>query len=336
METAATAEPQATDAAPERRSPYISMSTLSNLGPLLALLLAGAYFATKSDRFLTGPNLSLVVQQSMVVGVLAIGQTLVILTAGIDLSCGAVMALGGMVMTRQAAVHGLDPLLALLLGLLTCTLFGIVNGLLITRIQLPPFIVTLGTLNIAFAITHIYSHDETIVDVPNQLTWLGNTFQVHGTSITYGSVLMFLLFLLAWYVLRQTASGRHIFAVGNNPEAARLSGINTPRLLLLVYTTAGLLYGVAALVLVGRTGVGDPNAGQTENLSSITAVVLGGTSLFGGRGTVLGTLVGVLIVGVIRNGLQLTGVQSVYQVLITGVLVILAVTVDQLARRRRL
>jgi fructose transport system permease protein len=336
METTATAEQSTAEAAASGRSPFMPLAVLSNLGPLLALLLAGTYFATKSDRFLTGPNFSLVVQQSMVVGVLAIGQTLIILTAGIDLSCGAVMALGGMVMTRQAAVHGVDPILALLLGLLTCTLFGVINGLLITRIKLPPFIVTLGTLNIAFAITHIYSHDETIVDVPSKLTYFGNTFRVHGTSITYGTVLMFVLFLLAWYVLRQTAAGRHIFAVGNNPEAARLSGINTPRLLLLVYASAGLLYGIAALVSVARTGVGDPNAGQTENLSSITAVVLGGTSLFGGRGTVLGTLVGVLIVGVFRNGLQLTGVQSVYQVLITGVLVILAVTVDQLARRKRL
>jgi fructose transport system permease protein len=336
MESAATVEPPTGDAEAGRRTSFVPLATLSSLGPIIALLLAGAYFATKSDRFLTGPNLSLIVQQSMVVGVLAIGQTLIILTAGIDLSCGAVMALGAMVMTRQAAVHGVDPLLAILMGFVICTLFGVINGTLITKVRLPPFIVTLGTLNIAFAITHIYSHDETIVDVPSKMTYFGNTFRVRGTSVTYGTVLMFLLFLAAWYVLRQTASGRHIYAVGNNAEAARLSGISTQRLLLFVYTTAGLLYGVAALVSVSRTGVGDPNAGQTENLSSITAVVLGGTSLFGGRGTVMGTLVGVLIVGVIRNGLQLTGVQSVYQVLITGVLVILAVAIDQLARQRRL
>jgi fructose transport system permease protein len=135
--------------------------------------------------------------------------------------------------------------------------------------------------------------------------------------------------------LRQTAAGRHVYAVGNNPEAARLSGINTSALLLGVYTVAGLFYGIAAILLVGRTGVGDPNAGQTENLASITAVVLGGTSLFGGRGRIMGTLVGVLIVGVFRNGLQLIGVDSVYQILVTGVLVILAVTVDQFARRRQ-
>ena len=145
---------------------------------------------------------------------------------------------------------------------------------------------------------------------------------------------MFLLYLLVWYALRETASGRHIYALGNNPEAVRLSGVHIKRLLIGVYATAGLIYGITAVLLVARTQVGDPAAGQTDNLDSITAVVLGGTSLFGGRGTVLGTLIGALIVGVIRNGLQLIGVASIYQTLITGILVILAVTIDQVSRRR--
>jgi fructose transport system permease protein len=140
---------------------------------------------------------------------------------------------------------------------------------------------------------------------------------------------------VTWFVLRQTASGRHVYAMGNNSEAARLTGISTTRLLFLVYTIAGLIYGIAALLLIARTGVGDPNAGQTDNLDSITAVVLGGTSLFGGRGSIVGTLFGALVIGVIRNGLQLIGVASIYQVLITGILVILAVAADQLARRRQ-
>ncbi|MFL5759275.1 MAG: ABC transporter permease [Thermomicrobiales bacterium] len=318
------------------RSIIAPTAVLANFGPLFALLLAAAFFSLRTDRFLSGPNLSLVLQQSMVVGVLAIGQTLVILTAGIDLSCGAVMALGGIVITRESVYRGVDPWLAVLLGLATCLAFGVANGLLITAIRLPPFIVTLGTLNIAFAITHIYSQNQTVSNLPTTLTDLGNTFRIHKTSITYGTVLMLVLYLLTWYVLRETAAGRHIYALGNNPEAARLAGIKTQRLLLIVYTVAGLFYGIAALLLVARTGVGDPNAGQTDNLNSITAVVLGGTSLFGGRGSVMGTLVGVLIVGVFRNGLQLIGVASIYQVLVTGVLVILAVAVDQLARRRQL
>jgi fructose transport system permease protein len=336
MGDVSTAEGSPTRTTAGVRSFISSGEILARLGPLLALLLACAFFTLKTDRFLTGPNLSLVLQQSMVVGVLAIGQTLVILTAGIDLSCGAVMALGGVVMTREAVYRGVDPALAILLGLGTCVAFGAINGALITLIRLPPFIVTLGTLNIAFAITHIYSHNQTVSNLPDLLTRLGDTFRIHNTSITYGPVLMLILYLLVWYVLRETAAGRHIYALGNNAEAARLAGVKTLRLLFVVYTVAGLFYGIAALTLVARTGVGDPNAGQTDNLNSITAVVLGGTSLFGGRGSVMGTLVGVLIIGVFRNGLQLIGVASIYQVLVTGVLVILAVAVDQLARRRQL
>ena len=325
------------EAAPAEAAPSLASRALalSTLGPLIALLLAVIFFTAQSARFLTGSNLSLVVQQVMVVGTLAIGQTLIILTAGIDLSNGAVMALGNIVMTKLAVDSGMNPLLAILLGLLVCGAFGFFNGSLVTALRLPPFIVTLGTLNIAFALTHIYPEDQTVSGLPSALTFFGNTFQVGQTDITYGTVLMLVLFVVAWYVLRQTAAGRHVYAVGNNPEAARLTGIRVRRLLLGVYTTAGLIYGIAALLLISRTSVGDPQAGQTDNLDSITAVVLGGTSLFGGRGSVIGTLIGALIVGIVRNGLQLMGVRSIYQVLITGILVILAVAVDQLARRRQ-
>jgi fructose transport system permease protein len=309
-------------------------TSLNTLGPLGALLLACIFFSIRSDRFLTGGNLSLIVQQVMVVGTLAIGQTLVILTGGIDLSNGAVMALGNVVMAKLAVDSGLNPFLAILLGLLVCTAFGLMNGSLVTFIGLPPFIVTLGTLNIAFALTHIYSKDQTISSLPSALTWFGNTFRVGQTDITYGTVLMLVLFAITWFVLRETAAGRHVYAVGNSSEAARLSGIRVKRVLLSVYAIAGLIYGIAAWLLISRTGVGDPNAGATDNLDSITAVVLGGTSLFGGRGSVVGTLIGALIVGVFRNGLQLIGTASIYQSLITGILVILAVTVDQLSRRR--
>ena len=308
---------------------------LSAVAPLLALLVACLYFAIASPRFLTGGNLSLVVQQVMVVGALGVGQTLVILTAGVDLSCGAVMALGSIVMTDLAVNRGVNPILAIGLGIAVCGLFGVLNGALVTRVKLPPFIVTLGTLNIAFALTHIYSAEQTINNLPSPLIFFGNTFPIGSTDVTYGSVGLLVLFLITWYVLRLTAVGRHVYAAGNNPEAARLVGIPTKRLLLGVYITAGLIYGLAAVLLVARTQVGDPQAGQTDNLDSITAVVIGGTSLFGGRGSVMGTLVGALIVGVFRNGLQLNGVAAIYQVLITGMLVILAVAVDQLARGRQ-
>ena len=307
---------------------------LGTLGPFLALLAACVFFATQTDTFLSGGNLSLVLQQVMVVGVIAIGQTLIILTAGIDLSCGMVMALGGIVMTKFAAELGLPVPLAIACGIGVTTLFGLVNGLLVTRVGLPPFIVTLGTLNIAFAITQLYSQSQTVSDLPDAMTWLGTTFGIGSTQVAFGTVLMLLLYGIVWFALKETARGRHVYAVGNNKEATRLTGIPTQRVLLGVYVLAGVFYGVASLLSVSRTGVGDPNAGQTENLDAITAVVLGGTSLFGGRGSVLGSLVGALIVGVFRNGLTLMGVSSVYQILVTGILVILAVVADQLSHRK--
>jgi len=311
----------------------MKLPPIGQLGPFIALVMACGFFATQSPNFLTGANLSLVLQQVMVVGVIAIGQTLIVLTAGIDLSCGMVMALGSIVMTKLAVEMGMPAPLAVLCGIAVTALFGLVNGLLVTRVKLPPFIVTLGTLNIAFAITQLYSNAQTVTDVPPLMTWLGNTFSVAGTAVGFGTVLMIALYLGVWFWLRETAAGRHVYMVGNNPEATRLVGIPTDRVLLGVYVLAGVFYGIASLLSVARTGVGDPNAGQTENLDAITAVVLGGTSLFGGRGVVLGTLVGAVVVGVLRNGLTLMGVASVYQVLITGILVIAAVAVDQLSRK---
>jgi alcohol dehydrogenase class IV len=236
-------------------------------------------------------------------------------------------------LAELAADLGVPAPAAVAAGVAATTLFGLANGALVTFVRLPPFIVTLGTLNVAFALTQLYSDAQTVTEVPAAMTALGNTFRVGATPVVYGAAVMLALYAAAAFALRETAWGRHVYAVGGAPEAARLAGIHTRRVLLGVYALAGLLYGVAALLLVARTGVGDPNAGQAENLETVTAVVLGGTSLFGGRGLVLGSLVGALIVGVFRNGLTLMGVPSVYQVLVTGVLVILAVAADQLSRR---
>jgi fructose transport system permease protein len=219
------------------------------------------------------------------------------------------------------------------LGISATAALGLANGLLVTKAKLPPFIVTLGMLNIAFAITQLYSGSQTITEIPDGMLWLGNSFRIGETNIVYGVLLMLGLYLLTWLFLRETAPGRHIYAVGNSPEATRLTGISTDKVLLGVYVLAGVFYGIASLLSVARIGAGDPNAGQTENLDAITAVVLGGTSLFGGRGIILGTLVGALIVGVFRNGLTLMGVSSVYQILVTGILVILAVMTDQMSRK---
>jgi fructose transport system permease protein len=317
----------------KRRSGFLDVLRGSPImGPFAALVLASIFFATQSDKFLTGANFSLIIQQVMVVGTLAIGQTLVILTGGIDLSNGMIMALSSVLMTGFAVQSGLNPILAILVGLLAGVVFGLLNGALITAIGLPPFIVTLGTFNIAYALVRIYT-TATITNLPSEQLFLGNTFNIGGTEITYGSVLMIIFYAITWYVLRSTPAGRAVYAVGDNPEAARLAGINTTRVLTGVYIVAAITYGIAGLLLVSRTGVGDPQAGQTGNLDSITAVVLGGTSLLGGRGQIMGTLIGALIVGVFRNGLQLMGVGSIYQVLITGILVIVAVSIDYLSHR---
>jgi fructose transport system permease protein len=306
---------------------------MGTLGPFIALIVACLFFSLQSERFLSLQNFSLILQQVMVVGTIAIGQTLIILTAGIDLSCGMIMALGSIVMTKVAADYGLSAPVAIALGISATAALGLANGLLVTKAKLPPFIVTLGMLNIAFAITQLYSGSQTITEIPDGMLWLGNSFRIGETNIVYGVLLMLGLYLLTWLFLRETAPGRHIYAVGNSPEATRLTGISTDKVLLGVYVLAGVFYGIASLLSVARIGAGDPNAGQPENLDAITAVVLGGTSLFGGRGIILGTLVGALIVGVFRNGLTLMGVSSVYQILVTGILVILAVMTDQMSRK---
>ncbi len=236
----------------------MKLPPIGQLGPFIALLIACAFFATQSPNFLTGANLSLVLQQVMVVGVIAIGQTLIVLTAGIDLSCGMVMALGSIVMTKLAVEMGLPAPLAILCGVGVTALFGLVNGLLVTRVKLPPFIVTLGTLNIAFAITQLYSNAQTVTDVPPMMTWLGNTFSVGGTEVGFGVVLMMVLYLGVWFWLRETAAGRHVYAVGNNPEATRLVGIPTDRVLLGVYVLAGVFYGIACAAERGPHRRGRP------------------------------------------------------------------------------
>jgi fructose transport system permease protein len=207
----------------------------------------------------------------------------------------------------------------------------------VTRLRLPPFIVTLGTLNVFFALNLWYSKSETIrgADMSALLLWTGKTVNVGDTRITYGSLLMLGLFAVFAYVLKQTAWGRHVYAVGDDAEAARLAGVRTNRVLLSVYVVAGLICAVAAWMLIGRIASASPQAGGTANLDSITAVVIGGTSLFGGRGLVIGTLFGALIVGVLRNGLTLSGVDVLWQDFAVGVLIIAAVAIDQWIRRVR-
>ena len=308
--------------------------TMPTFGPLIVLLAFCTVFALTTHTFLAAGNLSLVVQQSVIVGTLAIGQTMIILTAGIDLANGGVAVLGTIVAGRLVN-EGHNAGLCLLFAIVLCTAVGLAAGSLVSRLMLPPFIVTLGLLGIITAATRLIAQGGAFPVTDDLLSWTGNTLNIGDTAITYGMIIMFGLYTLVWYLLTQTAWGRHVYAIGNNREAARLVGIPVQNRLLSVYTFAALLYGIAAWLALGRIPNADPNALQNANLDSITAVVIGGTSLFGGRGNIWGTLIGTLIVAVLRNGLTLTGIDPLWQDLVTGVLVIGAVALDQISRRRQ-
>jgi fructose transport system permease protein len=302
------------------------------LSPLIVLILACIVFGLANSRFFRPENISIILQQTAVVGSLAVGQTLIILTAGIDLSIGAVMVLSSLVMAKLVNDNGAPGILALLAGFVVALVAETINGVLVTRIKLPPFIVTLGTLSIYTALTLIYAGGQTVSLSGGLLTWTGQTIGGGGFNITVGVLMMLLLYAVFVYVLQQTAWGRHLYATGDDPEAARLAGINTNRVLLSAYVVAGAVVGITAWILIGRISGADPNAGLNANLESITAVVIGGTSLFGGRGAIIGSLIGALIVQVFNNGLALAGVDPNYQVLAIGVLVIAAVAADQWIR----
>ena len=332
----------------ERRTPLQRLqSTLHRypfLSPLIVLVVAMVVFTLLNERFLLPGNLSFLTQQSVVIGTLAIAQTLIILTAGIDLSIGAIMVFGQMLMANLAVsvtasnvlpIAGQNPALSIVLGILAATLAGAVNGFLIVRFNLPPFIVTLGTLSVFTALTLILFKARTIQgpEIPELLKWLGTTVKIGDFQLMYGVVLMLILFAVFAYILRNTAWGRHVYAVGDDPVAAELSGIRVKRVIFSVYVVAGLIMGIASWVYIGRVGSASPNADPLINLDTITAVVIGGVSLFGGRGTMIGTLIGTFIIVVVGNGLALAGLDQAYRVLAVGVLVIAAVAIDQWIRK---
>ncbi|MGC9958105.1 ABC transporter permease [Roseiarcus sp.] len=307
--------------------------------PFVVLLLGLLLGCTVNySHFVTGSNLSTVLTQVTIIGILGIAQTLVILTAGIDLSVGVIMVISSVVMGRLAVVDGVPILIAFPLGLICGLLCGWLNGSLVTRMQMPPFIVTLGTLSIIGALNTFYSQSETIreQDIEEKAPFLqlmGIPFNVGSARIILASFLLIALAIVFWYVLNRTAYGRHIYATGDDPEAARLAGINTDGILLSVYTLAGLISAIAGWALIGRIGAISPTAGANGNLDSITAVVIGGTSLFGGRGSIIGTLIGALIVGVFRSAVSLAGLDVLWQEFAIGVLIIVAVALDQWIRR---
>lgn len=290
------------------------------------------------DVFLSIQNLTNILRQIAMNALLALGLFLVIVTAGIDLSVGSIMALSLMLLTL-ADISGFPWPIVILIGPAVGIFIGMINGFGLTVLRLPhPFIMTLGTLYSVRGITNLITGGRPVTGVSNEIRFLGSgEIPIPGLgpfgSIPISALVVFISYGVIAYFLSRFAIGRHIFAVGGNPHAARVSGINVDRILLLVYALSGFFAGMAALLMAGRTGSGFPNAGIGAELDAIAAVIIGGASFFGGRGTVVGVFAGVLVMGLLRNGLNLMNVSAFWQQTLIGIIVIAAVYVDVLRRK---
>lgn len=298
---------------------------IRNLGPLLGLLILCVVLTGMSDRFLTMDNLLNVTRQVSINAVISVGMTLVILTGGIDLSVGSILAFAGSI-TAGLLSGGQSLVPAIIVGVVAGAFIGMINGALITRAGIPPFIATLGTMTAARGFTLVYTDGRPITGMEEAFRFLGGGY-IAGIPVPV--IIMAVIFLLAHIMLTRTKFGRYVYAIGGNEEAARLSGIGTKKILLSVYTLAGLLAGFSGVIMASRLNSAQPTAGAGFELDAIAAVVLGGTSLSGGVGTVGGTLIGAMIIGVLDNGLNLLNVSSFYQQVAKGVVILLAVYVDK-------
>ena len=302
-------------------------------GIIIAFLLLVAALALSSEHFLTTPNIRNVLRQTSINGLLAIGMTFVILTAGIDLSVGSVLAFGGMIAAifASSSLGEQFPLyVALPMGMLAGMALGMVNGSLVAFFRVPPFVVTLGMLSIARGLTLIASNGMPVSRLSPEYIAIGQGM-VFGIPVPV--LIFFGVFAVAWIVLYQTPFGRYVYAVGGNEEAARISGVNTRMVKFTVYGISGALAALGGIILSARTTAGLPQAGVAYELDAIAAVVIGGTSLAGGQGRLVGTLIGALIIGVVNNGLDLLGVSAYYQLTFKGAIIVAAVLLDSLRQR---
>lgn len=300
---------------------------VSKYGIIIAFFVLCAALAMISPYFLTTNNIINVLRQTSINGILALGMTFVILTRGIDLSVGSMVACAAMVAASFATGVGNTAVFApIVLGLGVGLALGSINGMMIARFAIPPFVMTLGMLSMARGITYIYNDGMPISNLNPSFRFIG---QGELLGIPMPVVLFLSVFLICWAVLKFTTYGRYIYAVGGNPKAARTSGIRVRWILFSVYAISGLLCGLAGLLLSARTSAALPQAGVAYELDAIAAVVIGGTSLAGGVGTVVGTLFGALIIGVLNNGLDLLGVSSFYQQVVKGAIIVLAVMLDR-------
>lgn len=300
-------------------------------GPLVGLIVLCLFLAFATDSFLTARNLLNVLDQVTVLGIMAVGMTFVILIGGIDLSVGSVLALAMMVMGFLFKEAGMPMEVAIAAALLAAAACGATSGLLTMLFSVPAFISTLAMMSIARGLANMITDGQQIVGFPAWFSLLA--FVRHGGFLTFTVGLMLVVFVLGWLFLRYASGGRSLYAIGGNPEVARMAGINVKFMTVLVYVISGLLAGLAGIVLAMRLDSVQPTAGFTYELDTIAAVVIGGTSLSGGQGGIFGTIVGVLIIGVLRNGLNLLGVSPFLQSVVIGVVIALAVAAEAFKRR---
>jgi ribose transport system permease protein len=307
------------------RFPLLSRIRFRDAGTLLGLILISLVFAVQSDVFLTQPNLINILQQSSINACIALGMTLVIISGGIDLSVGPIAALSA-VLGAAMLVAGVPIPLAIAGALATGVACGFVNGALIAWGGLQPFIVTLGGLSLYRALALIYTGGQPIFGLPDGFRALTNG-SIAG--IPNPVIIVAVLALAAWIILNKTPLGEYFMAVGGNPEAARIAGVPVALTKLAAYMISGLMAAVAAMVLIGRLGAAEPTLGTLWELDAIAAAAIGGASLMGGRGSIVGTLIGCIILGTLRNGLTLLNVQAFYQLLATGIIIIVAMLIDK-------
>lgn len=298
------------------------------LAPIVVLFLLCATLTVLTPRFLTEKNIINVVRQSSLNGIVAAGMTLVILTGGIDLSVGSLLAVTS-VFAAGALDSGHGPMTAMAVGVLIGLLFGLGNGLIITIGDVAPFIVTLGTMTIARGVALIYTNGSPILATDRDFRHIGRG---DWGPLPVPIVIMLIVYAITFLLLNRTMLGGYIYAIGGNQEASRLSGVPVRLVKTTTYAISGLLAGLTGVILTARLGSAQPNLGTADELDAIAAVVIGGTSLAGGRGGIIGTLVGALIIGVLSNGLNLMNVNAYYQPVAKGLVILIAILVDRRIR----
>ncbi|HQV68341.1 MAG TPA: ABC transporter permease [Thermoflexales bacterium] len=321
------------------KTPLMKSDAAQRILAFAALILLIIVFSVASPNFLKFENLVGILLATAVNGILALGVTFVIITSGIDLSIGTVMSLSAVMTGVFITDMGLPIPIGILGGLLTGTLAGLLNGVIIARLKVPPFIATLGMLNVAKGLALVLSHLKPIYfnDTPgfNQLVMsslIGSI--IPGADVPNAVLIMFGAAILAAFILNKTLLGRYTFALGSNEEATRLSGVNVNKWKIIVYGLCGFFSGLAGVVIAARLNSAQPALGQGYELDAIAAAVIGGVSLSGGEGTILGTIIGAFIISVLSNGLRILSVPQEWQTVVTGAIVILAVYLD-IARRRK-